>query len=48
MADRSQSDSVWEHGENIYPGFFCKYCKCSKKGVAPHGLSSTWPDVEAM
>ena len=32
MADRSQSDSVWEHGENIYPGFLCKYCKCSKKG----------------
>jgi hypothetical protein len=32
MGDRSQVDEVWEHGENIYPGFVCKYCKCSKKG----------------
>jgi hypothetical protein len=32
MGDRSQADEVWEHGENIYPKFVCKYCKCSKKG----------------
>jgi hypothetical protein len=32
MGDRSQADVVWEHGENIYPEFICKYCKCSKKG----------------
>jgi hypothetical protein len=31
MGDRSQADEVWEHGENIYPGFVYKYCKCSKK-----------------
>jgi hypothetical protein len=31
MEDRSQADEVWEHGENIYPRFVCKYCKCSKK-----------------
>ena len=32
MADHSLSDEVWEHGVNTYPGFQCKYCKCSKKG----------------
>jgi hypothetical protein len=32
MGDRSQTDEVWEHGENIYPEFVCKYYKCSKKG----------------
>jgi hypothetical protein len=32
MGDRSQLDEVREHRENIYPGFVCKYCKCSKKG----------------
>jgi hypothetical protein len=32
MADHSQADEILEHGENIYPGFICKYCKCSKKG----------------
>jgi hypothetical protein len=32
MGDRSQADEVWEHGENIYCGFVCKYCKCLKKG----------------
>jgi hypothetical protein len=32
MGDRTQSDLVWEHGENIYPGFVCKYSKCTKKG----------------
>ena len=31
MTDRGQ-DPVWEHGVNIYPGFTCKYCKCTKKG----------------
>jgi hypothetical protein len=32
MGDRSQADEIWEHGENIYPGFVYKYCKYSKKG----------------
>jgi hypothetical protein len=32
MRDCSQEDEVWEHGENIYPGFVSKYCKWSKKG----------------
>jgi hypothetical protein len=32
MGDRLQADEIWEHGENIYPRFICKYCKCSKKG----------------
>jgi hypothetical protein len=32
MEDPSQADEVWEHGENICPGFVYKYCKCSKKG----------------
>jgi hypothetical protein len=32
MGDCSQEDEVWEHGENIYREFVCKYCKCSKKG----------------
>jgi hypothetical protein len=32
MGDRSQANKVCEHEENIYPGFVCKYCKCSKKG----------------
>jgi hypothetical protein len=32
MGDGSQVGEVWEHGENIYPGFVCKYCKCSKNG----------------
>jgi hypothetical protein len=32
MGYHSQADEVWEHGKNIYPGFICKYCKCSKKG----------------
>ena len=32
MADRGQSDPVWEHAVNIYPSFTCKYCKCMKKG----------------
>ena len=31
MGDQGQSDPVWEHGVNIYPGFTCKYCKCTKK-----------------
>lgn len=31
MADHDQRDKVWEHGENIYPRFTCKYCKQSKK-----------------
>ena len=30
MSDRG--DPVWEHGENIYPGFKCKYCRSTKKG----------------
>jgi hypothetical protein len=21
-----ESDVVWEHGENLFPGFKCKYC----------------------
>jgi hypothetical protein len=32
MGDRSQVNGIWEHGENIYLRFVCKYCKCSKKG----------------
>jgi hypothetical protein len=32
MGDLSQADEVWEHEENTYPGFVCKYCKRSKKG----------------
>jgi hypothetical protein len=32
MGDRSHTDEIWDYGENIYPGFVCKYCKCSKKG----------------
>ncbi|GJM84990.1 hypothetical protein PR202_ga00713 [Eleusine coracana subsp. coracana] len=32
MTERNQSDDVWEHGVNTYPGFIYKYCKCSKKG----------------
>jgi hypothetical protein len=32
QGDRSQTDEVWEHGENIYHGFIYKYCKCSKNG----------------
>ncbi|KAK3130342.1 hypothetical protein QOZ80_6BG0492250 [Eleusine coracana subsp. coracana] len=31
MTDRSQNNSIWEHGENIYPGLTCKYCKTRKK-----------------
>jgi hypothetical protein len=27
-----QLDMVWEHGDNIYPGFKCKYCKKQWKG----------------
>ena len=30
MAD--QLGSVWEHGENVYPRFRCKYCKSMKRG----------------
>ena len=29
MADR---DEVWTHGENLYPGFKCKYCLKTWKG----------------
>jgi hypothetical protein len=25
-------DVVWEHGENLYPGFRCKYCNTQKGG----------------
>jgi hypothetical protein len=32
MGDRSQTDKIWELGENIYPRFVYMYCKCSKKG----------------
>jgi hypothetical protein len=48
MGSHSQSDVVWEYGENNYWDFKCNYCNCSKKGVTPHGLSSTWADVEAI
>ena len=43
-----QSDSVWEHGDNVYLGFRCKYCKAVKRGggairfkqhLAHHGSS---------
>lgn len=27
--------SVWERGENRYPGFACKYCKEKNKGGGP-------------
>ena len=25
-------DIVWEHGENFYPGWRCKYCNTQKAG----------------
>jgi hypothetical protein len=30
MSERQ--DPVWEHGDNIYPRFKCKYCKKQWKG----------------
>ena len=36
-----QADSVWEHEDNVYPGFRCKYCKSVKReSVVPHDLSN--------
>ncbi|TVU34001.1 hypothetical protein EJB05_15822, partial [Eragrostis curvula] len=34
MGDRGQGkgDPVWDHGENVHPGFICKYCKLHRKG----------------
>ncbi|KAK3118492.1 hypothetical protein QOZ80_9BG0700110 [Eleusine coracana subsp. coracana] len=32
MVNRNQSDDVWEHGVNQFPGWSCKYCKISRKG----------------
>jgi hypothetical protein len=31
MSGRPQ-DVVWEHGDNLYPGFRCKYCNTVKAG----------------
>jgi hypothetical protein len=31
MSSRER-DVVWEHGENLYPGWRCKYCHTSKGG----------------
>jgi hypothetical protein len=31
MRDHTQTDEIWEHGDNIYPRFVWKYCKCTKK-----------------
>ena len=25
-------DVVWEHGENLYPGWRCNYCRAQKGG----------------
>ena len=46
MAD--QPDSVWEHGENVYPGFCCKYYKSVKRGVVPRDSSNIWHIGAAM
>ena len=31
MAGRDR-DVVWEHGENLYPGWRCNYCHAQKGG----------------
>lgn len=31
MSSRDK-DGVWEHGENLYPGWRCKYCNTVKGG----------------
>jgi hypothetical protein len=27
-----ERDQVWEHGENLFPGFKCKYCVKKNRG----------------
>jgi hypothetical protein len=43
-----QIDSVWQHGENVYPRFKCMYCKTQwKRGSATHFKQRLHP-VEEM
>jgi hypothetical protein len=32
MVDHHPINEIWEHGQNMYPGFTCNYCRCTKKG----------------
>jgi hypothetical protein len=32
MSGGREKDPLWNHGENLYPGFRCKYCGTQKGG----------------
>jgi hypothetical protein len=32
MSGGGKKDPVWNHGENLYPGFRCNYCGTQKGG----------------
>jgi hypothetical protein len=37
-----ERDQVWEHRENLFPGFKCKYCLKEFRGVELQGGRSIW------
>ena len=45
----ASKDVVWEHGENLYPGWRCKYCHTAKSGGGAtrlkHHLAGRGSDV---
>jgi ATP sulfurylase len=43
-----QIDPVWQHGDNIYPGFKYKYYKKQWKGVVLHIARNTLHRVGEM